>query len=199
MKKTIKLTLELYKKEVDVVREAYRIMFPVADATWFRKQVLDTPLLPSEVTSWLDVLIDKREEDYGHHEYEIALKIHTAIMHACENDKDTLVLKEEPIPALSTWASPVPTDEIKENYPRCHQLYIPVWTPKKTTLNFVPRRALHERLDEIDKDHPGFHEAYGQFFGIQTCGSGGPYAHDVEAVLERLVSGNLTGTQLIWD
>ena len=199
MKKTIKITLELNPLEISVIREGYRLMFPVADSSWFKKQALNVPLLPKEVLSWLDAVIGKKE-DYSEDEHDTALKLlNSIIYHHSGAHSSTLVLKEEKIPALSTWANPVPTDEQIEHYPRCYELSIPVWTPKKTTLNFVPRRALHERLDEIDKDHPGFHEAYGQFFGVQTTGQGGPYAHDVEAVLERLVSGNLTGTQLIWD
>lgn len=40
---------------------------------------------------------------------------------------------------------------------------------------------------------------FGKYFGIQTCDSRGPFPWDVEAVLERIVSKKLTGTQLDWD
>jgi len=40
---------------------------------------------------------------------------------------------------------------------------------------------------------------YGQYYGMQTAHEYGPYVHDVEAVLERIFSGNLTGTQKYWD
>lgn len=42
-------------------------------------------------------------------------------------------------------------------------------------------------------------ERFNKLFGIQTCFVDGPYAHDVEAVLERMFTGKLTGTQRDWD
>jgi hypothetical protein len=40
---------------------------------------------------------------------------------------------------------------------------------------------------------------YGEYYGCQTAYEHGPYAHDVEAVLERIASGTLKGTQKDWD
>jgi hypothetical protein len=40
---------------------------------------------------------------------------------------------------------------------------------------------------------------FGKLFGVQTCLAEGPYPWDVEAVLERMSSGRLTGTQAYWD
>lgn len=66
----------------------------------------------------------------------------------------------------------------------------------------------------IDRTHPGIAgihseelreklgdriEEFSELFGIQTCGENGLYVYDVEAVLERMESGKLTGTQLYWD
>ena len=42
-------------------------------------------------------------------------------------------------------------------------------------------------------------ETFGRLFGVQTCGPNGLYPWDVEAVLERMMSGKKTGTQLVWD
>jgi hypothetical protein len=57
----------------------------------------------------------------------------------------------------------------------------------------------HVKWDDIRK---ALGDQYGRFqdlFGIQTCLAEGPYASDVEAVLERMVSGKLIGTQLFMD
>jgi hypothetical protein len=40
---------------------------------------------------------------------------------------------------------------------------------------------------------------FDEYFGVQTVSGRGPYAWDVEAVLERMMSGKVTGTQLHWD
>lgn len=40
---------------------------------------------------------------------------------------------------------------------------------------------------------------FSALFGCQTCGPNGMYPHDVEDVLERMLSGKLTGTQLMMD
>lgn len=42
-------------------------------------------------------------------------------------------------------------------------------------------------------------ELFSKLFGCQTACDKGPYPYDVEAVLERMMSGKLTGTQLHWD
>jgi hypothetical protein len=42
-------------------------------------------------------------------------------------------------------------------------------------------------------------EEYSELYGIQTQYVDGPYPWDVEEVLERMMSGKLTGTQLLWD
>jgi len=40
---------------------------------------------------------------------------------------------------------------------------------------------------------------FSALFGIQTCSEKGVYAHDAEAVLQRMINGSLTGSQLFWD
>jgi hypothetical protein len=42
-------------------------------------------------------------------------------------------------------------------------------------------------------------EIFDDLFGCQTCGPNGAYPWDVEAVLEKMISGRKTGTQLFWD
>jgi hypothetical protein len=46
-------------------------------------------------------------------------------------------------------------------------------------------------------------EKFSKYFGAQTMilinGKACPYPHDVEAVLERMKSGKLTGTQFLFD
>lgn len=73
-------------------------------------------------------------------------------------------------------------------YPRIYSMGIPInngcikWTdiqPKLEKLGISNR--LYER------------------FGVQTQAMEGLFASDVEVVLERIMSGKLTGTQLLWD
>lgn len=40
---------------------------------------------------------------------------------------------------------------------------------------------------------------FDELFGCQTMSSNGMYLYDVEAVLERMASGKLIGTQKYWD
>lgn len=42
-------------------------------------------------------------------------------------------------------------------------------------------------------------ERFGELYGVQTAYVGGPYAWDVEAVLERMMSGRSVGSQMHWD
>lgn len=42
-------------------------------------------------------------------------------------------------------------------------------------------------------------QTFSQFYGVQTQGPNGMYPWDVEAVLERMLSGKKQGTQLVWD
>lgn len=42
-------------------------------------------------------------------------------------------------------------------------------------------------------------EDFSRIYGIQTAGGNGMYPWDVEAVLEKMMSGKLQGSQLVWD
>ena len=55
--------------------------------------------------------------------------------------------------------------------------------------------ALDEAIERAGLDR----EKFSEYFGVQTCYQGGLYPWDVEDVLERMMSGKLTGTQLIMD
>ena len=64
----------------------------------------------------------------------------------------------------------------------------------------------HVKSDELKAalQRAGLSEStFNTIFGAQTMllceGKGCPYPYDVEAVLERMLSGKQTGTQLIWD
>ena len=63
----------------------------------------------------------------------------------------------------------------------------------------VMAEELNEALDRAELSVTEFNE----LFGVQTCplinGQHGLYPWDVEAVLERMISGKLTGTQAFWD
>jgi hypothetical protein len=57
-----------------------------------------------------------------------------------------------------------------------------------------------DELDDIlfDKGDE-YTDKFNKTFGIQTMGIHGPYPSDVEAVLCRLETGKLTGSQKFWD
>jgi hypothetical protein len=74
-------------------------------------------------------------------------------------------------------------------FPRLSSLGIPVHGGS------VKGRELKEGLKRNHLDG----KIFSKLFGVQTCSGVGPYARDVEAVLERMLSGKLTGTQLFWD
>ena len=77
-------------------------------------------------------------------------------------------------------------------YPRCEQIGVTIIQEPVPHIN---RANLHECLlnDGLDL------EEYSELYGVQTQYVDGPYPRDVEAVLERMMSGKLTGTQLLMD
>jgi hypothetical protein len=77
-------------------------------------------------------------------------------------------------------------------YPRLHQIGCNV---KHEPCAHVPWTELDAALDEAGLDR----ERFDDLFRVQTCDLSGPYPWDVEAVLERMMSGQLTGTQKYWD
>ncbi len=77
-------------------------------------------------------------------------------------------------------------------YPRCHALGICLLNVKN--VGFVVPDSEMERVLE-----PKQRKIFDDYYGVQTRISEGMYAWDVEAVLERMTSKRLTGTQLLWD
>lgn len=79
--------------------------------------------------------------------------------------------------------------------------------PRIASLNITVKEGSVDPL-EVDRaviaafgeDGP---DLFSNLFGVQTCpevdGKLMLYAWDVEAVLERMYSGRLTGSQLLWD
>ena len=80
----------------------------------------------------------------------------------------------------------------KEEYPRLKQLGIKVYEERPS---YVKWSEVDEALDKHSIDLG----AFSIYYGIQSQGPNGPYPDDVEACLERMLSGRLTGTQLLWD
>lgn len=79
------------------------------------------------------------------------------------------------------------------DYPRLTELGIQVCCELQGP-PYVRRDTLHIALKT--KAARG---KFAELFGTQTCPAGGYYPWDVEAVLERMMSGKLTGSQAIWD
>ncbi len=70
---------------------------------------------------------------------------------------------------------------------------------KKLGLTVHAEPIPHVKREDLKKAIEPFAETFHEFFGCQTCFIEGPYPWDVEAVLERIASSKLTGTQLVWD
>ncbi len=66
-------------------------------------------------------------------------------------------------------------------------------------LTVVEKPVAHVRREELNAALGDRREQFGKLFGIQTCLMEGPYAWDVESVLERMETGKLTGSQKDWD
>lgn len=66
-------------------------------------------------------------------------------------------------------------------------------------LTIILTPAAHVRREELHAALGDKRELFGKLFGIQTCLTEGPYAWDVESVLERMESGKLTGSQKDFD
>jgi len=81
----------------------------------------------------------------------------------------------------------------KEQYPRIKQLGLTIITKNPSAIPGIDFKELKEKLT------PKQLEQFGKFYGCQTCGENGGYAYDIEAVLERMFSKRLTGTQLFMD
>lgn len=77
-------------------------------------------------------------------------------------------------------------------YPRCEQIGV---TIVNEPVAHIKRANLHDCLLNHGLDL----EEYSELYGVQTQSEYGPYPWDVEAVLERMMSGKLTGTQLLMD
>lgn len=73
----------------------------------------------------------------------------------------------------------------------------PVNNIKRLGISLVNGCVPYEEIDRVVE--PERREEFNDLFGIQTCSIDGMYQHDVEAVLQRMYSNKLTGSQLIWD
>ena len=80
----------------------------------------------------------------------------------------------------------------KPKFPRCEEIGVVIF---KEPIPHISRSNLQECLERAGLNQ----EKYGELYGIQTQYVSGPYPWDVEAVLERMMSGKLTGTQLLMD
>jgi len=77
-------------------------------------------------------------------------------------------------------------------YPRLEQIGC---TINREPMDHVPWTELDAAIKDAGLDR----ERFSDLFGVQTCYAGGVYAWDAEAVLERMMSGKLTGSQRHWD
>jgi len=80
---------------------------------------------------------------------------------------------------------------LKNRYPRIYELGLEV---ELEPIAHVPSKMLGLALKKAK-----IAKKFSELFGIQTRYIAGPYPWDVEAVLERIASGKLTGSQLDWD
>lgn len=81
----------------------------------------------------------------------------------------------------------------KIEYPRIHDLGLTIITKCPDSIPGINFRELAKKLGKEKA------KVFCELFGCQTFGGNGLYVYDVEAVLERMFSGKLTGTQLFID
>ena len=70
---------------------------------------------------------------------------------------------------------------------------------KKLGVEVHPKPVAHVKYEELKKVLGERMGEFSKLFGVQTCLMEGPYAWDVEAVLERMATGRVTGSQRDWD
>lgn len=78
-------------------------------------------------------------------------------------------------------------------YPRIKEIGLEVHNTEYT--EYIDNQELNDALEGSDLSCTVFNK----YFGSQTCPVGGLYPWDCEAVLERMMSGKLTGSQKLWD
>lgn len=84
----------------------------------------------------------------------------------------------------------------RDLYPRLRQLGVAV--NRRADPN-APTGVADDELNKALRKHRLSVRTFSKLFGVQTCGPNGMYPHDVEAVLERMISGARTGSQYLWD
>lgn len=91
------------------------------------------------------------------------------------------------------------SDQIGPQYPNLRRLGIEIIQSRGAVL----AEDVYSALDRAYGKDSGAREKFDEWFGVQTCPhlkeGAALYAWDVEAVLERMASGKLIGTQLFWD
>jgi hypothetical protein len=204
-------TVKLSADAMAVVCAGYCLRYPPSDSSWFRKQVIDCAVTRDELIHWLMASIDYTLSPMKE-TAEWLLNCITAgvtpgsdvvLLYDDEQATAPVVLEqvtevEDPTPVLDEGETCMSEEDIKASWPRIAAMGLPVHRTAGGTA-FVPRDVLHHVLDVKDEEIPGFRKRYGDMFGVQTMCYGGPYPWDVEAVLERMLSGKLTDTQLLWD
>jgi hypothetical protein len=90
-------------------------------------------------------------------------------------------------------ANPDPDLISEHEYPRIHKLGLTIVTKCPNSIPGINGEELAQKLGKKKT------KIFSDLFGCQTCGGNGMYVYDVEAVLERMASGKLQGTQKFWD
>lgn len=88
--------------------------------------------------------------------------------------------------------------KMAESYPRLTELDIPIYKEKQFC--YVKPKEVSAALKKHNLDEKEFH----RLFGVQTVaevspGEIGLYLDDTESVIERMISGRKTKSQLFWD
>ncbi len=78
-------------------------------------------------------------------------------------------------------------------YPWINKLGLTIVTDCPNSIPGINGKELAKKLGKRNS------KRFSDLFGCQTCGMNGMYVYDVEAVLERMFTGKLTGTQLWMD
>lgn len=216
-------TIELDAAELALLGGGYCSEFSASNMAWFLRQVLDNKHRREDIAQWFQRVVMDKNLDTARRDH--AEMLWDKVLDRIPNDAWVLVtasigpVKQNPVGVMGEvmpsviQTKPCVTEEssmekdtksldedtVKELYPRVASFGLPVRVYRSGSPHFIPRGELQKALRKHEETNPGFTHKFHELFGIQTMCIYGSYPRDVEAVLERLISGRRTGTQLVFD
>jgi len=194
-----------------VIGAGYLKTYPASNMAWFTRQIVGQQITCLEIMTWLAEVV--HADNFRHpmkasaksigHKLVADVPSEAQVRIECwpeDKPEETHVpsfTEKDNVGDMEEECERVTTAVVESNFPRIHEYGLEVWEYKDGRgIPFVPRKQLS---DMLKKQGSAFSDRFHKLFGVQTMSVYGPYPHDTEAVLERMVSGKRTGTQLVWD